>query len=351
MEKGFWARQKFVLSKIAEEFDVHYYTGDLKSFQHEMPKGVVHKVSPFNLPVYGISHIIFYLYLIFSSVSWKQEYILRVWGTSIPVLGIIKTIAKVKVVVSYQYDWASGVKKDYRGIKTWVADWVQQSVMDSADGVICTMEWLKDVLKQKYNKENVVLIPNFVNTDEFYPGPIKKNIVVFSGRLHWSKGVDVLIEAFKKFHLQNSSWKLYIVGDGEEKERLKKQSGPYTEEIVFLGRLPYNKVAECLNESKIFVLPTKTMEGHPKSLVEAMASGCISIASNVPGNKDTLSDSGSSELMFESGDIEDLLHKLELAVAYNQEGYKIQYEFATSFYSHRVLIPRELSFLNTFVNK
>ena len=189
--------------------------------------------------------------------------------------------------------------------------------------------------------KNITIIPNYVNTEVFKPSSEKKKQIVFAGRLHWSKGIDVLIDAFKKFSKTKPEYKLFILGIGEEETKLKQFAANHPD-IIFTGGLPNNEVAKLFNESEIFVLPTINMEGHPKALVEAMASGCKCIASDVPGNNHVLIESNSKEFLFKSKDSNDLYEKLVL-VSNTQSSN--QYDYALKNYSANVCFQREIEVL------
>ena len=55
-------------------------------------------------------------------------------------------------------------------------------------------------------------------------------------------------------------------------------------DVEFYGRVSNADVLQLMWSATIFVLPTLTMEGHPKALIEVMAFG----ASDVVGNEDVI---------------------------------------------------------------
>ncbi|MBI3502829.1 MAG: glycosyltransferase family 4 protein [Bacteroidetes bacterium] len=234
------------------------------------------------------------------------------------------------------------MKKDYKGIKPLVSAFVQRWVINSADHLICTTQWLADIAKTRYGKKNITIIPNYVNTEIFKPSAEKKKQIVFAGRLHWSKGIDILINAFKRFSKIKDDYKLLILGIGEEEKRLK-QSTISNKNIFFTGALSNNKVAKIFSESEIFVLPTINMEGHPKALVEAMASRCKCIASNVPGNNHVLKESNSEYFLFETKNPIDLCNKLIFAT---QNHFSHQYDYALKMYSAYTCFDKEFQILS-----
>lgn len=313
-----------------------------------MPEGVQHfypKLTSYN---FFFKHFIYYFFLLFSSMGWKKKKcVIRVFGVNLPVLFLLKFFSEKKIVVSYQFDWAEGVKKDYKGIKPFVSGFVQRSAINASDYLICTTQWLADIAQKryKYNPERISIIPNYVNLEIFNPDSVKKRQIVFAGRLHWSKGINVLIKAFKKFQQEYKEYVLIIIGIGEEEHKLKTQANGNSS-ILFTGGIPNSQVAKYFNESEIFVLPTMNMEGHPKALIEAMAAGCKSIASDVPGNNHVLYESNSSEFLFKAGNSEDLYEKLVYA---KKTPAKNQYDFAIAKYSSVAFFEKEFSILKSLI--
>ncbi len=331
LAKGIWERQRFTLEQYSSEFDVLYYTCDKENKQAIMPIGVTHKSAKLAVQSFGLRHILYYFFLILSAFKMRsiKNATIRVIGVNVPVIPIVKLISKKNCVVSYQFDWANGMKKDYKGIKPLVSGAVQSWVINSANHLICTTQWLADI----------------VNINVFKPEQPKKKQVVFAGRLHWSKGIDVLINAFNKFSLTYPEYKLIIMGLGEEEKKLKELAATKAN-IEFTGGVANSVVAKRFNESEIFVLPTINMEGHPKALVEAMAAGCKCVASDVPGNNNVLIDSNSKDLLFVTKEAESLYNKLLHAVELTTDN---QYQFAIKNYSSTICFNNEFKILKAYL--
>ena len=347
LEKGVWDRQFFTLSQYSKDFKVYYYTCDNECMQPLMPEGVYHRYASISSKTFGVIHILYYLYLILSAFKWKKSSfsVVRFMGTNIPVLPLVKAISRKKFIISYECDWAEGVKKDYGGVKALISNITQRFAIMSADYLLCTMSWLQDIAIDRYKikRRNTTVIPNYVNTEIFKPSLKKEKQIIYTGRLHWSKGVDLLIEAFNKFRRSNKEYRLVIIGVGNYLDTLKTRVED-EEAVFFAGSVPNNEVADYLSRSEIFVLPSRHMEGHPRSLIEAMASGCKCIASDVPGNRHVLIESKSELLLFESGNREKLVDKLSIAV---KGDFKQQYRFAVENYPSEKCFDKEMSILKS----
>lgn len=306
---GFIDRIKRELQQYAKYFDVEFYTSDKKNYSSLL--GVKHFNPPFLINKFGFRHIIFYLYLLIK--SFNMSGVIKIISTSLPVAPLIKLFSRQKIIISYRYDWGVVTKKDYGGIKGLLSDKIQKLAISSADLVICSAEWLREKAEKVYNKRAIVIF-NYVDTNLFHPALKKENFILFAGRLHWRKGVNHLIEAFIGIGKKCPEAWLYILGDGEERKRLEEKTKRHNlKHVKFFGNTAYSKVAYYMSKAKIFVLPTVTEEGHPKALIEAMASGAACIATNVPGNKHLIQD-GENGLLVKPRDVESLTEAITLVL-------------------------------------
>lgn len=111
----------------------------------------------------------------------------------------------------------------------------------------------------------------------------KDKIILFSGRLHWHKGITVLFNAFKLLILDKEInpeiVKLIIVGSGELKNMLRDFAKFLNIErnVIFVGSVDYDKMPEYHNLADLFVLPSlptqRWQEQFGMVLVESMACG------------------------------------------------------------------------------
>ena len=163
-------------------------------------------------------------------------------------------------------------------------------------------------------EERIVVIPNGVETGgipEKTDYRLNRTItVIFVGRLHPQKGLDILLSAFKEASSQRPHlvWRLWILGEGSlyaeltaEVKRLELD-----EMVKFHGQV--DSVSAYLAKADIFVLPSRS-EGMSNALLEAMTHGLPSIATNISGNTDLIQD-GKNGLLVEPDDPKDLTEKL-----------------------------------------
>jgi len=111
--------------------------------------------------------------------------------------------------------------------------------------------------------------------------------ILLVGRLTEKKGIEYAIRAVAYV---SSAVKLTIVGSGQLEDSLRALAVELKVEsrVRFLGAVPHKKVQTLMDESDVFVLPSVTasdgdMEGVPVALMEAMASGVITVSSRHGG--------------------------------------------------------------------
>lgn len=111
----------------------------------------------------------------------------------------------------------------------------------------------------------------------------KKNIILFPARVLKEKGIEEFYKAAKKLSLKFKNWLFLVAGtiDYKKNNRNSKiQLFKNTKQIKFLGYM--EEMHKLFNKSSIVCLPSYR-EGFPKSLIEASASGCAIVTTNVPG--------------------------------------------------------------------
>lgn len=126
----------------------------------------------------------------------------------------------------------------------------------------------KDILEKAEEKED------YMNDHEIQ--------IVTIGRLEKVKGYDLAICALEKLIKQDYFVKWYVVGDGSEKENLKKlvKQKSLQHNFIFLGtqKNPYKYINKC----NIYVQPS-LVEGYCITLLEAKVLNKIIVTTNFSG--------------------------------------------------------------------
>lgn len=150
--------------------------------------------------------------------------------------------------------------------------------------------------------ENMIVIPNAVDHNKFYPinKIIARNelryeqndfIVAYTGAFNDRKGILRLSKAVDMV----TNVKTIYIGSGS--------LVPENDNILFMGRLPHEKIALYLNAADVFVLPTLA-EGCCNAIIEAMACGLPIVSSNLLFNYEILNQDNS--IMVNPNNIEEI---------------------------------------------
>lgn len=112
----------------------------------------------------------------------------------------------------------------------------------------------------------------------------RKKEFLYVGQLETRKGVDVLVNAFKKYRQSGGDWDLRIAGTGSL-ENLCNGDG-----IIYDGFVQPNNIAGLMNQSRVFILPSRH-DNWGTVVCEAAACGMILITtSHVGASLDIVSD-------------------------------------------------------------
>jgi glycosyltransferase involved in cell wall biosynthesis len=140
----------------------------------------------------------------------------------------------------------------------------------------------------------ITAIPYPVRTST-RPPPIERDkTILFVGRVHPEKGVDVLVEAFaSKARTVFADWKLMIVGPSETRfggggdgylTALKRTAEESKDRVIFRGPI-FDSVAleDEFRSARLFVYPSLSEKGEAFGLapLEAMAQGCAVLVSKL----------------------------------------------------------------------
>ncbi|MDR0335553.1 MAG: glycosyltransferase [Planctomycetaceae bacterium] len=167
----------------------------------------------------------------------------------------------------------------------WTNRWVEKNICVSRS----VAEFTETV--GRLAKEKIVVIPNGIDLVPISQiSNEKSNRVLFIGRLTYQKGVDWFLETVPDWLERLPDWECWIVGDGEDHDRLKNML--YGKNYDFLrNRIKLtgwcSDVLELLVTSKILVLPSR-WEGMPNVVLQAMSVGLPVVATEVEGISELL---------------------------------------------------------------
>lgn len=202
------------------------------------------------------------------------------------------------------------------------------SLMKRADRYIALSQVVKDIyVARGYNADRIVVIPNF-SEEQIVPSVFNHvdKLCIFNilyvGKLHQGKGVDILVQAFSKLAEGSPHIQLTIVGDGPEGKALKRLVGELEidDQVVFAGEVPHEDIWQYYRMADVFVHPAIWAEPFGRTILEAMQFHLPLIVSNTGAPPEIVGDAG---LVFEKGNVDDLAQKLELVYSDEKLRHKL----------------------------
>ena len=145
------------------------------------------------------------------------------------------------------------------------------------------------------SKKDIEIIPNGIDVSKYQELPSRNNfrrkhgipsntrIILYLGRLHHYKGIDILIESFSHLKTRRNDIVLVIVGpDHGALNELKEQCFGLgiSDSVIFTGPLFNVEKSEVFVDADVFVLPS-LYEAFPMVLLEAFAFSKPVIASGI----------------------------------------------------------------------
>jgi glycosyltransferase involved in cell wall biosynthesis len=179
----------------------------------------------------------------------------------------------------------------------------------------------------------LIEMPNGVDTDAFQPGPDEAGIrerleipadaivavyVATLDRAHHFKRLDLAIEALAEL---GKGLHLVVAGGGELLERFRRHAADagVADRVHFLGPVPHAELPEVLRAGDLFLLTTEPPESFGIVLIEAMAAGLPTIATDYAGVRAVVEE-GATGLLVPPGDAGAVAAALRELIAAGEAG-------------------------------
>ncbi|MBU4360653.1 glycosyltransferase family 4 protein [Candidatus Parcubacteria bacterium] len=287
-----------------------------------------------NLSEYNANNFKIYRQNFFTKIIWprwlpliwhiykiaKKEKINRIWvGQVLPVgtaVWIVCKILKLPYFITCHGNDLLRAKSHLRKYK------LAKKILNSAEFVEANTEFTKNILIKDFDvpEEKIKIIypicalkkemvdKNKVEELKKKYGLENKKVLLTVGRLVESKGIDSVIKAMKIVWQDIPDLVYLIVGDGPEKENLKKISPPIfkgglggvNKNIIFTGAVPHSELPNYYALADAFILtpkkinvgtclrPVQDTESFGIVYLEAREFGLPVIASKIGGTKEAL---------------------------------------------------------------
>jgi glycosyltransferase involved in cell wall biosynthesis len=196
--------------------------------------------------------------------------------------------------------------------------WIQpfvRPIWKRAAAIVGVSQFVADLANRSYNRQ-IKVIPNGIALVD-RPGPIssvpEQTRFIFVGRLNPQKNLRFLPPLFSA--IKDLSWRLTIVGDGDERTALENdfRQADVSEKVTFRGWLDRTDVETAIADSDIFLMPS-TVEGLSVAALEALKFGLIILGSDIPPLRDCV-DPGKSGFLIPLTQTDQWIETLKTVIA------------------------------------
>jgi len=210
----------------------------------------------------------------------------------------------------------------------------ERKVLDAADRVIVQTQNARRRMIELYGlaEKPIDVIRNGVDAERFDPkrwenqrqplrhrhGWENRIVCLYAGYLNEVNGIDFLLEALPRLTgAARRQLKIVLLGRGPLQEQVKQAAKEHSDLLDYPGVVRHEEMPGYYAACDVFMIPRPpflTAEMLlPMKLLEAMAMEKVVLVSNVAAMAEVVAD-GENGLVFEKGNTDDFLRKLEIIV-------------------------------------
>lgn len=162
--------------------------------------------------------------------------------------------------------------------------WRHRDTWRSVDRLLAITDFVRDrLVDDGFDAARLSVKHNFVPDPGPAPGDwgAREHVVCFAARLSAEKGVDVLLDAWRRARL-GRPWRLVIAGDGPSRI-LVEQAARADPSIEVVGQLAADGVGQLLQRARVAVVASSAADPGTLAVPEAFAHGTPVIAVDAGG--------------------------------------------------------------------
>ena len=196
---------------------------------------------------------------------------------------------------------------------TWLSEKLIPSAYRKSLYIAVSPSTKQDLVARGVDPECVVVVPNGVDHELYSPGDgIKSEVplIAWLGRAEPYKRVDLLLEAVARIAPEHEGLRLTVIGEGGAIADLRRRAESLAigDRVDFRGFVDGRVKVEILRKAWVLA-NTSEKEGWGLTVLEGNACGTPTVATDVPGLRDSVRD-GETGLLVPYGDVDALARAL-----------------------------------------
>ena len=191
-------------------------------------------------------------------------------GSTPPTQGLLCGLVKKRLKIPFVYnlqdifpDSLVNAKMTKKGSLIWkIGRKIEDFTYRSADKIIVISEDFKrNIMEKGVPEEKIVVIPNWVDTEQVYPIAREDNIlfdrynldrskfyICYSGNIGHSQNLELLLEAAKRLKNELPDVHIVLIGEGAAKASLEKMvAEEQLDNVTILPFQPYEEIAHVFS--------------------------------------------------------------------------------------------------------
>lgn len=235
---------------------------------------------------------------------------------------IIRTDCKRVIGIQHGISWDIPNKNIGNSYFAYLKDFVRKTrnawerikCIRNANKIVCVdynfVNWYRAIVP--YSQTSFTVIPNFTAIPEEREYEDKTDVkIIFARRFFTYRGTRLFANVVERILQKYNNVSVTFAGEGPDEEYINNKFKNNSK--VTITKYNSNESLAIHSHHDIAVVPTIGSEGTSLSLLEAMASGCVAICSNVGGMTNIILD-GFNGIMFDPYNEDNLYNAIEKVI-------------------------------------
>jgi len=280
IDSGIFDREMKIYKKLNEKFNIDFIFFTYESHtENKFTHGGLQFIPLYNFVKFSNNKLLMFLKSLIIPLKIKnivsdvdifhQHQLLGSW---VPLL--LKALTKKPLITRTGYDaYDFSIKNNEGFLRIKFYKLLTKITLRYSNAYTVTSAADIKFLSSKFKVDGVKLVPNWVEVNH---SKLKRydDRILMVGRLEYQKNYQMALDFLDKSNVELG---IDIYGTGSLKEDLQKTVLNSSLNIKFLGNINHEELISIYQQYTYF-LSTSEFEGNPKTILEALANGCIVFA-------------------------------------------------------------------------